>query len=57
VSGLQLADLLAHPSRNEILRDSNLPTCKVAPFAEEIIRILQSKYYQRNGKIYGKKML
>jgi len=57
VAGLQLADLIAHPSRNEILNENNLLERGIAPFAEKIVSILQKKYYQKNGKIYGKKFL
>jgi len=57
IAGLQLADLLAHPSRNEILRENNLLETPMAPFAAKIVRILQGKYYQRGGRIFGKKML
>jgi hypothetical protein len=57
VSGLQIADIIAHPSRNEILNDNSLLERPIAPFAQKIIKILKSKYYQRNGKIYGKKFI
>jgi hypothetical protein len=56
IAGLQLADLLAHPSRNEILSEQGLLN-KLGPFAVKVIEILQSKYYQQNGKIFGKKFL
>jgi len=57
IAGLQLADLLAHPSRNEILKENNLLEKPIAPFARQVIEILQAKYYQRGGKVFGKKML
>ena len=57
ISGLQLADLIAHPSRNEILFENNLLDKPLAPFAKKIIRILQLKYYQHHGKIFGKKFI
>ncbi len=57
ISGLQLADLLAHPSRNEILSEQKLLSRELAPFACEIISILQSKYYQKDGRMFGKKFL
>ena len=58
ISGLQLADLIAHPSRNEILTENGLiRKGKVAPFGEKIVKILQSKYYQRGNRIFGKKLL
>ncbi len=57
ISGLQLADIIAHPSRNEILNDNNLLEKPLAPFAIKIIQILQRKYYQQQGRIFGKKFL
>ena len=57
ISGLQLADLLAHPSRNEILEENGIRTIKIAPFARNVINVLQGKYYQRHGSVYGKKFL
>jgi hypothetical protein len=63
ISGLQLADILAHPSRKEILSENSkkigeLKT-ELAPFASKIIKVLQNKYYQKNGEIagFGKKFL
>lgn len=56
IVGLQLADLIAHPSRNEILRDNGVDI-NVAPFAEQIIGILATKYDGYGGNIYGKKFL
>jgi hypothetical protein len=57
VSGLQLSDLLAHPSRNEILSEQGLLHTKLAPFARSIIQILQVKYDQQYGRIFGKKFI
>ncbi|MEW6355514.1 MAG: DUF3800 domain-containing protein [Planctomycetota bacterium] len=57
VSGLQLADLIAHPSRNEILLDEGLRDRPLAPFAAKVVAILQRKYYQRQGRIYGRKFV
>jgi hypothetical protein len=57
ISGLQLADLIAHPSRNEILSENKLLDKPLAPFAKKIIRILHSKYYQHHGKVFGKKFI
>ena len=57
IAGLQRADLIAHPSRNEILSESGLLPGGLRPFATKIIGILQGKYYQRGGVVYGKKML
>jgi len=57
IAGLQLADLIAHPSRNEILHECNLLGRPLAPFAKSIIQILQTKYDQQHGRIYGKKFI
>ncbi|OGR07439.1 MAG: hypothetical protein A3K23_03815 [Desulfobacca sp. RBG_16_58_9] len=59
IAGLQLADLIAHPSRNEILSEQMLLPRDLAPFAQAVIEILQGKYYQRFGRItgHGKKFL
>lgn len=57
VTGLQLADLLAHPSRNEILHENGFLEKGLPPFGKAIVKVLQGKYYQKDGKIYGKKFL
>ncbi|HWR57361.1 MAG TPA: DUF3800 domain-containing protein [Thermodesulfovibrionales bacterium] len=57
ISGLQLADLVAHPSRNEILQEQGLLGKEMGFFAQKVVKILQHKYYQREGKIFGKKFL
>ena len=57
VSGLQLADLIAHPSRAEILDENGMLGRPLAPFSKKIIAILQEKYDQRGGTVYGKKFL
>lgn len=57
ISGLQLADIIAHPSRNEILKENELLERPMAPFASKIISILQNKYYQHDGRVFGKKFL
>ena len=56
VAGLQLADLVAHPSRNEILYDEGLIT-KLAPFAQRVSALLKGKYYQDKGRVFGKKFI
>ncbi|MFH1068073.1 MAG: DUF3800 domain-containing protein [Candidatus Glassbacteria bacterium] len=53
IAGLQLADLLAHPSRNEILLEQGFIAESQASFAKRIVEILQYKYYQREGRIFG----
>lgn len=57
ISGLQLADLLAHPSRNEILHGHGLLNGEIAPFAQSVIGILQGKYDQKKGQVFGKKFI
>lgn len=53
ISGLQLADILAHPSRRQILIYSGVEQPEERVFGDKIIEILQGKYYSRNGKIRG----
>jgi len=57
ISGLQLTDMIAHPSRNEILHENDLLDREIALFAKSVIKILQCKYDQSKGDIYGKKLL
>lgn len=57
ISGLQLADLLAHPSRNEILKEQGLLQKDLAPFAQQVIAILGRKYAGWGGRPFGKKFL
>ncbi len=57
IAGLQIADILAHPSRNEILCENNIKGIRIAPFAKIIIQVLQDKYYKVDGKLYGKKFI
>jgi hypothetical protein len=61
VAGLQLADLIAHPSRREILIENKLISDDRDTFGDKITSILlETKYVRsRNGEInrYGKKLL
>ena len=57
IAGLQLADIIAHPSRNEILADNGLLQGELAPFARKVVDVLAGKYYQREGRVHGKKFL
>ena len=57
ISGLQLADLIAHPSRNEILKENELLERPLPLFGTKVIEILQRKYYQHGGRIFGKKFI
>ncbi|MBA4420607.1 MAG: hypothetical protein C0391_05620 [Anaerolinea sp.] len=61
IAGLQLADIIAHPSRREILLDNKLIIDQRDTFGDKICRILRDGKYLRfrHGKIegYGKKLL
>lgn len=57
VAGLQLADLLAHPSRNEILEEHGFIVKPPSDFGKSVRNALRVKYDQRPGEIFGKKML
>lgn len=57
ISGLQLADLIAHPSRNEILQEQKLLDGDIALFAKAMINILQCKYDQTEKSMLGKKFI
>lgn len=57
VSGLQLADILAHPSRSEILDEHDLLGRPLALFSRKIITILQNKYDTHRGVSFGKKFI
>ena len=57
VAGLQIADLIAHPSRNEILGEQGMLEREIAPFARRIIEILQHKYDRKGDRVFGKKFL
>ncbi len=62
IAGLQLADLIAHPSRQEILSEHKLIVDDRQTFGKQVCAILnQSKYYRniQTGQIegYGKKLL
>lgn len=59
VTGLQLADLVAHPSRRFVFRYYKLKEDKNYTFGERIIKILEEKYYSGKSGIegYGIKLL
>ena len=58
IAGLQLADLLAHPSRREILLEhAKIEDPREDLFADKLVPILAEKYYGRVGRVYGKKLL
>jgi len=54
ITGLQIADLIAHPSRRDILIEYNLMEKKKEVFGDSVISILRkSKYYRKFNKIIG----
>jgi hypothetical protein len=57
IAGLQLADLIAHPSRNEILYEQGLFQTKPGRFAQQVIEILQSKYDRDSERVFGRKFI
>jgi len=57
ISGLQIADLIAHSSRCEVLHENGLFDRPLAPFAQRIIHLLKGKYDRAGNRIFGKKLL
>ncbi len=59
IAGLQLADLVAHPSRRMMFRVYNIEEGKKYPFGEKIISVIKTKYYKGKDGIegYGIKLL
>jgi hypothetical protein len=57
IAGLQLADLIAHPSRNEVLIEQGLLTTKLGLFAGLVIGVLKNKYDQEGERVFGKKFI
>lgn len=61
IAGLQLADVLAHPTRRDILRRNGLVTPEAAVFGDRILDVLKRRKYYRSpaGRIdgHGRKLL
>ena len=57
ISGLQIADILAHSSRNEILSENGYEGFHLSEFAQQIVSILQTKYDSDGIRCFGKKLL
>ena len=62
IAGLQLADLIAHPSKTEILALNQIvkddgSVVLLAPFAYAVSKIIERKYDQWQGNIYGRKFI
>ena len=52
-----IADLIAHPLRNDILKEHGLLHRPLAPYAMQILTVLETKYCQENGVIVGKRFV
>jgi hypothetical protein len=57
IAGLQICDLIAHSSRNEILKEQGITSVNVSPFGGKVIRLLQIKYDREGARCFGKKYL
>ncbi|HPR18281.1 MAG TPA: DUF3800 domain-containing protein [Candidatus Cloacimonadota bacterium] len=53
IDGLQLADLIAHPSRRQFLMQLDFVKKEKEIFGDQIIEIIKTKYYNRGGKVLG----
>lgn len=53
ISGLQVADLLAYPSRTFIFELFDIEKKHRRTFNDDIIDIIKNKYYNKYGKIQG----
>lgn len=53
IAGLQLADLIAHSCRDEILNENGLLEKVLTPFSTQVIEVLQGKYNQLGGRVAG----
>ena len=57
ISGLQIADLIAHPLRSSILKEHGLLYRPLAPYATQILTVLETKYCEEDGVIVGKRFV
>ena len=57
IAGLQLADLVAHPSRNDILRAQGFLGESKDQYGKKISEILETKYDKVDGRTFGKKFI
>ena len=60
ISGLQIADILAHSSKQKILIENNVPNILIGTFGKTICTIIGEKYCRhlyKKKKIYGKVFL
>lgn len=61
IAGLELADILAHPVKSQVLTDNGLITWRVPPFAQKLLQAAMPKLncHERTGRVdgYGTKLL
>ena len=57
ISGLQLADLIAHPLRSEFLNEHGLLDRSLAPYAAQIVAALEPKFCEEAGVIVSKRFI
>lgn len=55
ISGLQLADLIAHPAKQWVLRHYGLLNESPAPFAKQLMKVVEEKFNRQlyNNRIEG----
>ena len=53
ISGLQLADLIAHPARRFMFREYGIDEGKKYVFGDKIIEVIKSKFYAGKEGIEG----
>lgn len=53
IDGLQIADILAHPSRRDILFRYSLQEKSTETFGDRIVEVIQKKYFTKKGKLLG----
>jgi hypothetical protein len=58
IAGLQLADILAHPVKQAVLRDEGLIDAMPTPFISRLLEVIEPKFnrelYKNRIKGYGK---
>jgi hypothetical protein len=55
IAGLQLADVLAHPVRQEMLREADRITAPMSPFGERLAAVIWPKFNRHfyRGRVWG----
>ena len=57
ISGLQIADLIAHPLRSNILKEHGFLYRPLAPYATQILAVSETKYCEEDGVIVGRRLV